>query len=128
MADALTFVIGIGIASMLLFLVMRSLKDNEHDLLKFFLMMSILSLMLLLPKVFGDAQNVCVPVIANETVTGNLTEYAHTTFCYTDSTSTTNTFMTIIFWVYRGLIAYVIVWLFMVSLRALWEMRKVRPR
>lgn len=128
MGQAIIFVVGIGITAGILFLVQYSLDQEKHGLLKLLLMMGILALTLLMPKTFGDAQQVCETVVSNSTVVNSsVTSYEYTAFCFTDGSSTPSTFMQTIFWIYRGIIAYVIVYLFVISLGMLYEMRRQRP-
>jgi len=122
-AEALTFVIGVGITAFLLFFIYNSLPE-EHKLLKFFLLMSVLALMLILPKSFGDSQEVCETVVANSTeLNSSVTSYEYESFCFTKETTTTTTFMQTVFWIYRLIIGYIIVYLMWKALEALGSMR-----
>lgn len=158
MSPALFYLLGIGITAFLLYLIMNSLDEEKHTILKLMLMMGILSLLLVLPKSFNEAQTTCAPVVTKTVDTyvygNNLTAYhwdsytsastpnppaandiflfhknttlEYDSFCYTEESTTPTTYMKIIFWLYRALVLYVIVYLFVLSMRAIWEMRKVK--
>lgn len=119
MTDALVFVIGIGVAALITYFISSSLSD-EHEAVKFLLMMALFAFLLLLPKVFGDASNICTAVEANHTVVGNVTSYSYAEFCFTKDSTTTGTLMKIVYWVYYLVMGYITVFLFWKALMSLW--------
>jgi len=124
MSDGMTLVMGIGIVSGMLFLLSLMIDDQEHGILKFFFIMVILSLMLLIPKSFGDEMRNCETVVANSTaVTASITAYEYTSYCFTETSTTNGTFMQIVFWVYRAIIAYLLVYFFIQACKAMLGMR-----
>lgn len=107
----MTFIVGIGITCAILFMVSMSLKE-EQGVLKLFIMMVIFSLMLMIPKVLGDATTMCETVVANSTdVSATVTAYEYTNFCYTQDVNTTSMFMKIVFWTYYLFVGYIITYL-----------------
>lgn len=124
MDNGLVFILGIGIAAGLLYLVMHALDEEKHGILKFLMMMSILALLLMMPKAFVDAQSICETVVSNSTaVNSSTTMYTYESFCFTNTTTTPGTFMNVMFWIYRAFIAYIIVYLAIQALKALAGMR-----
>lgn len=123
MVEGITFVLGVGIAALLLYLISIQLDENEHGILKLFLMIGILSMLLILPKFLGEATTNCDVVIANTTISNNITVYEYKDFCFEQSTTSISTFMKIIFWIFRGVILYIIVYLFWQAIKVLGMMR-----
>lgn len=66
------------------------IDKDEHILLKLLFICVVMVSLVLLGKSSLDAQNVCRNVVANETVSGNVTSYEYTTFCFETTTSKTN--------------------------------------
>ena len=126
MSDPLTMVVGIGIVSFLL-LTLLSYLDDRHEVLKYLIVMSVLAMMLIMPKVFGESMKTCDTVVSNSTVTGNTTAYSYTSYCTAQDSSTTSTFMSIVYWTYYLIIGYLLMWIFVKALGALWDMRGGRP-
>lgn len=124
MAEAISLVLGVGIAAVVLYLINSQLNDEEHSILKLFLMIGMLSLLLLLPKIMGDSTNNCQVVVANETqANASLKLYYYEQQCFEQPTTSVGTFMKIIFWLFRGVILYIIVYLFWQAIKVLGMMR-----
>lgn len=123
MVDGITFVAGVGVAALLLYLISIQLDEKEHGILKLFLMIGILSILLILPKVLGDAMTNCEPVVANSTMNNNTISYEYTDFCHEVPTTSVTTFMKVIFWIFRGIILYIIVYLFLQAIKILGVLR-----
>ena len=126
MLYGITTIIGVAVTCFILWLVGTNLKDDEHGILKFFIILTIFAILLLMPKILLDAQTVCESVVANSTVSGLTTSYEYTSFCFKQETSTTGTFMRIILWTYYVIIGYVMLYLFIQALKALGLMAKMR--
>lgn len=138
--DALAIVIGVGLASFLLF-YFSTMLEKEHFLLKLLCMIFGVGLLLLIPNSLINSQTVCEPVINTTTelyqygnnFTGyhwdydagtapdgpqtdaylfhkNTTNY-YSTYCYTITNGTNNTFLKSILWFFRLFITYIILYL-----------------
>lgn len=125
MSDGLIFLAGIGLSGLMLFVIYQTIDEKDNPLLKMVLIVTMLCLMLLIPKTFTDELRQCESVVANSTVSGSVTSYEYTSYCFTESTSTDSAFMKIIFWLYRGIILYLIIYLFWQAVGALLSMRGV---
>ena len=100
--------LGIGIFSFLLFIFISNLGE-EHTLLKFLTAFFAIGILILLPKVYIEDQ--CFPVVANETVSGNITEFDYTMFCETTHHSSGVTFQKTANWFFICFVTYIFMYL-----------------
>ena len=107
---ALETIIGLGLATFLLFFFISQLEE-EHGILKLLGLFFVLALLLLFPKTVLDAQTVCEPVINTTSVNANTTTYTYKDFCFTQEKDTNTTFFKAILWFYRLFVIYVLVYL-----------------
>jgi len=81
---SVSMVLGVGVVAGLLILFSYILGE-KHKILRHFLLMVVLPLLFLIPASLTMEQEVCQPVVANETVSGNYTSYEYQNYCYDDS-------------------------------------------
>jgi len=125
--DALATIVGLGLASFLLFFFSSQLEE-KHGLLKLLSLFFVLSLVILIPKALIDNQETCYSEINTSTTVGNTTTYTYLDYCVTDSNNTDATFYTAILWFYRLFMAYVILYLGWEALQALMNSFRNRGR
>lgn len=125
--DALATIIGLGLASFLLFFFSSQLEE-KHGLLKLLSLFFVLSLLILIPKALIDNQTTCYSEINTSTTVGNTTTYTYLDYCVTDTNNTDTTFYTAILWFYRLFMAYVILYLGWEALQALMNSYKNKGR
>lgn len=112
MSEAITFLLGIGITAGIFAIILYNLRE-EHGLIRFFLLMLLLTLGFFVSKPLWDARTDCETVVANSTQVSNVTTaYEYSTYCYTTTTNTPGTFYTIMLWSYYAIIGYVLIWIF----------------
>lgn len=98
----------VGLCLVLLYIA-NTINAEEHALLKIFFIIIIVILCVLIGKSALDSENKCVQVVANETLVGNTTSYEYSTFCYTQTTtSTANIFYKGILFIVGIFLAYVV--------------------
>jgi len=125
--DALATIIGLGLASFMLFFFSSQLEE-KHGLLKLLSLFFVLALVILIPKTLIDNQTICSAEVNTTTVVGNTTTYTYTDYCVTDANATDTTFYTAVLWFYRLFMAYVFIYLGWESLQALMNSYKKRGR
>ena len=127
MADALAVVLGVGIASFVMFYLVSHLQE-EHFLLKLLTIFFVLAMALLIPKALMDSNTICEPVVNSTNVTGNLTTYTYMDYCYSSESEAGFTFLKGMMWFYRLFIAYVILFLGYQALLKLKESAEAKGR
>lgn len=125
--EALATIIGLGLASFMLFFFSSQLED-KHGLLKLLSLFFTLAMLILIPATLLNAQTVCETVVNTTTVNGNSTTYDYTNYCYENENNTNGLFYNAILWFYRLFIAYVFIYLGWESLQALMNSYKRRGR
>lgn len=125
--DALATIIGIGLASFLLFFFSSQLED-KHGLLKLLSLFFVLAFLILIPKTLIDNQEACEAVVNTTTVNGSVTTYTYSDYCVTDNNTTDTTFYKAVLWFYRLFMAYVIIYLGWEALQALMNSYKNKGR
>ena len=125
--DALATIVGLGLASFLLFFFSSQLEE-KHGLLKLLALFFVLALVILIPKALIDNQTKCFSEVNTTTTVGNTTTYTYFDYCVTDTNSTDTTFYKSILWFYRLFMAYVILYLGWEALQALMNSFKNRGR
>lgn len=124
MTEAITYLLGIGVTAIIFGIVLYNMREEEVPFLRFFLIMLMLTMTLLVSKTLWDARTECDTVVANATILSNVsTGYEYTTYCFTTSTSTPGTFQTIIMWSFYIIIGFVILWLIIKAVTAMLETR-----
>lgn len=115
MLDGLSLLIGLGIIAFLFLYFIFNL-DEKHFLLKLLMSFFFIGILLLIPKVLIDHQDNCNVVIANETVTGNVTSYEYKEHCETDTYNTP----TILYKTIMGFIRIYILYIFLYFNYVMW--------
>lgn len=123
MSEAVIYVAGIGVTALIFGLILYYVKE-DHPHLRFFMVMVLMTLALMMTKTFWDARTECETVVANSTdISSVTTTYEYTNFCYTTTTNTPGTFQTIIYWSYYVMIGYVLLNLLYMAIKGLLDMR-----
>lgn len=126
--DGLSIIVGIGIVSFMIIYFSTSI-DESHRWMKLLSMFFGLALLILIPFSLLNVQTNCDVVVDNATlVNANLTHYDYVSFCHTQEIDSISTFYKVTTWFYRIFIAYVVVYLMVFSLKALWDSVKRRGR
>lgn len=127
--DALATIIGLGLASFMLFFFSSQLEE-KHGLLKLLSLFFVLALVILIPKTLIDNQTSCYSEINTTTFNAstNTTTYTYLDYCVTDTNNTDTTFYTAVLWFYRLFMAYVFIYLGWEALQALMDSYKRRGR
>lgn len=110
-SEAMTYLVGIALV-IAYFFVLQYVFGERHWLLKYLFIMGILLAGYFIPGVLLDARTQCDVVVSNSTVVVNTTSYSYTSFCYTTSTNTPDTFYQVFAWIYYFMLAYFIIKLF----------------
>jgi FtsH-binding integral membrane protein len=95
----------------LLLLFVKTLKKNEHQLLKLFLLFAFISVLLLVPKFLVDNNDYCTTQINQTITTDNVTTYDYGQFCITNTKETSNILFKSVTWIIRIIWVYVFVYL-----------------
>lgn len=123
MTEAISYLVGIGVVAGIFSVILYNIRE-EHNLMRFFILLLLVTLGFLVSKTFFDARTTCETVVANSTTVSNITtSYEYTSFCFTTTTSTPGTFYTIMMWAYYIIIAYVVVWVFINIITSLGDLR-----
>ena len=103
-------IIALGIVAFLILFFVFQWDRREHFLLQLIGSFFFIYLILLIPKVMIDNQDTCEIVMANETLTGNITTYEYQNFCITNTENTPTLFYKIILWFIRLFISYLVLY------------------
>jgi len=126
--DGLSIVVGIGIVSFMIIYFSTTI-DDSHKWMKLLGMFFGLAMLILIPFSLLNVQTNCEAVVSNATfVNSTFTHYDYQSFCHTQELQSINTFYKLTTWFYRLFIAYVIIYIMVVSLSALWDSVKRRGR
>lgn len=123
MADPLSVAVGVGVTSALLFFFSYILSEEDwmHYITKIVALFFALGFLLFIPSSLLDSKSVCSVVVNNTVVSGNVTTYQYTDFCYAQKTTVPNSFVKGMVWLYRIFVTILISWLFFASVKALWR-------
>lgn len=123
MADQTAIVLGVGISSFLLFYLSNSFGEGDHDLARQILkLLSVgfgVILLLVIPQTLM-VSDVCDSVMNNSTVTGNVTSYAYTSYCYQETNTALAGFYKVVLVFYRVFVMVLLLrvaWMVWLSIR-----------
>lgn len=108
--DALTLIIGIGIAGFLMLYLAFKL-EREHYLLRLILIFFFFYALILIPKAAMDEKNYCDFVVKNITTSAPVDHYEYAYLCASNSNTTTSTFYVMITWLLRLFGLYILVYM-----------------
>jgi hypothetical protein len=106
--DALAGVFAVALTSVILMYLAFNLSEEEHPFLRLILLLFSVIILVVMPKIFVDASTVCTPVVNTSSVNGSIITYTYMDHCVTDTTSTSTLFMKIVFWTFRAIATYVV--------------------
>ncbi|MBD3253127.1 hypothetical protein GF386_05320 [Candidatus Pacearchaeota archaeon] len=109
--DAISLIVAVGIVCFLLLYFAFKL-DNDHYVLKVFLIFFVMFLVILIPKTATDYQDNCDFVIKNTTDNAPRTDYEYSYICSDNANTTSSTFLSSIYWLQRFFVAYFFTYLF----------------
>jgi uncharacterized membrane protein YeiB len=105
----ISIIIGIGITAFL-FLYFSFQLNDEHFILKLFLIFFALYSLILIPQAVINEN--CSLQVANYTTTGNTTINEYETICQQSQSSTPVTFLKLPMWFFRIFVTYFFIYLF----------------
>lgn len=112
----LTLLMALGIFGfMLLFMFFKLRSDgqeSEHFLLQLLVLGFLLGVFVLIGKVGLDDKDFCSWNVANSTVSGDTTVYVYDYECSTNNKTTSTSFYTLITWLIRCIVIYIILFFF----------------
>lgn len=100
-------VLGIGLVCFLILYLSNSL-NNDHEHLKRYIALVFIFTLLLIPKAMMDDRDYCEVIIANETLTGNVTSYQYSRQCFTNDNTTATSLYKIVNYMIYGVLVYAI--------------------
>lgn len=112
----LTLLVALGIFGfMLLFMFFKLRSDgqeSEHFLLQLLVLGFLLGVFVLIGKVGLDDKDFCSWNVANSTVSGDVTVYDYDYECSTNTKTTSTNFYSLITWLIRCVVIYVVLFFF----------------
>lgn len=151
--DAVAAIIGVGFVSFIILYFVFNMKDTDHPIIRLLLILFAFIFLILVPKVIIDTQSDC-EILLNKSeevyrygdnfsgyhwdydnstapkLPGDAylfhknTTFTYSEYCTTATTTTAATFYKMVIWLYRLFAAYIIVYLFVLSLQYLWGSHK----
>jgi len=106
---SLSLVLGLGIVAFL-FLYFAFKLDEDHFLLKLFLIFFFLISILLMPNAIINDN--CQLMKANETILGNVTTFEYSSVCDDSASKTKTGFLKVVLWFFRIFVTYFSLYLF----------------
>lgn len=123
--DAISLILGVGIAAYILVYLAFKL-DDQHSGLKLLNVGFAIILLVLIAKTTLDYDDNCDFVVANETVTGNLTQYDYDYLCDTNDNTTSLTFYETMVWYVRIFMLYIFLFMSYMMLRRYTKFGKMK--
>lgn len=115
----------IGIALLgSLFAVLLFLFQEEHPILRLLFIGGILICGFFIPTAVYQLTTACDNVVSNTTISNNVTSYQYTQFCATTANTSTDTFYSIAWGMFRLILVYWIIHVIIMLATPVWEKLK----